>query len=143
MAQAWIDRPDELKALDADRVAHPDWFQSHRMLGGVCYVDLFAGDLQGIRARIPYFRELGLTYLHLMPLFRSPAGDNDGGYAISSYREVNPALGTMEELAELADRTAAQRHQPRVGFRVQPHGTRAHLGASRPERETRSTRNTT
>jgi amylosucrase len=102
MAQSWIGRPDELKALDADRVAHPDWFQSCRMLGGVCYVDLFAGDLQGIRARIPYFRELGLTYLHLMPLFRSPAGDNDGGYAISSYREVNPALGTMPELVELA-----------------------------------------
>jgi amylosucrase len=102
MAQAWIARPDELKALDSERDAHPDWFQSHQMLGGVCYVDLFAGNLQGIRDRIPYFRELGLTYLHLMPLFRSPAGDNDGGYAISSYREVNAALGTIEELAQLA-----------------------------------------
>jgi amylosucrase len=55
-----------------------------------------------VQARIPYFRELGLTYLHLMPLFAAPADNSDGGYAVSSYREVNPALGTMEQLASLA-----------------------------------------
>ena len=102
MAQAWLARPAELKALDAEREAHPAWFQSNQMVGGVCYVDLFAGDLNGIRAKIPYFKEMGLTYLHLMPLFRGPDGPNDGGYAISSYREVNPALGTMEQLAALS-----------------------------------------
>ena len=37
-----------------------------------------------------------------MPLFEVPTGDNDGGYAVSSYRKVDPRLGTMEELAELA-----------------------------------------
>lgn len=102
LAQSWIDRPEELKNLDQEREANPDWYQSHYMLGGVCYVDLFAGDLEGIRARIPYFKELGLTYLHLMPLFQMPPGENDGGYAISSYREVNPPLGTMDDLAALA-----------------------------------------
>jgi amylosucrase len=102
LAQSWIDRPADLKQLDEQREAAPDWFQSHRMLGGVCYVDLFAGDLSGICKRIPYFKELGLTYLHLMPLFRAPEGENDGGYAISSYREVNPALGTMQQLSDLA-----------------------------------------
>lgn len=100
--QMWVERPDELKALDVMREADPHWYQSHRMVGAMCYVDRFAGNLAGIRQRIPYFTELGLTYLHLMPLFRAPEGDNDGGYAVSSYREVNPALGTMEELAELA-----------------------------------------
>jgi amylosucrase len=102
MAQAWMERPQELKRLDAAREADPLWFQSNRMLGGVCYVDLFARDLAGIRARLPYFKELGLTYLHLMPLFKAPEGENDGGYAVSSYREVNPALGTLEQLKELA-----------------------------------------
>jgi amylosucrase len=102
LAQSWSERPDDLKSLDASREDHPDWFQSNQMLGGVCYVDLFAGDLSGIRSKIPYFKELGLTYLHLMPLFRSPDGENDGGYAVSSYREVNPALGSMAQLAELA-----------------------------------------
>lgn len=102
LAQAWIDRPPELKALDLAREEQPDWYQSHQMLGGVCYVDLFAGNLAGIRAKIPYFKELGLTYLHLMPLFKMPPGENDGGYAISSYREVDPPLGTMAELSALA-----------------------------------------
>ena len=101
-AAAFSERPVALKALDQKRLDEPHWFQSEQMLGAVCYVDLFAGNLQGIRERIPYFEELGLTYLHLMPLFRSPEGENDGGYAVSSFREVNPALGTMEELAALA-----------------------------------------
>ena len=100
---AWISRPNELKKLDTERETQPDWFQDYRMLGGVCYVDLFAGDLSGIRKKIPYFKELGLTYLHLMPLFKCPEGENDGGYAISSYREVDPKLGTMKDLRTLAD----------------------------------------
>ena len=102
LAQSWIERPAELKELDRARQANPDWYQSNQMVGGVCYVDLFAGDLKGLRRRIPYFKELGLTYLHLMPLFDSPQGENDGGYAISSYREVNPNLGTLDELTDLA-----------------------------------------
>ncbi|MCE1255162.1 MAG: alpha-glucosidase C-terminal domain-containing protein [Anaerolineae bacterium] len=102
MTQAWIERPEALKDLDKSRQQHPDWFLSNQMLGAVCYVDLFAGNLAGIRRSIPYFKELGLTYLHLMPLFRAPAGENDGGYAISSYREVEPSLGSFEELTMLA-----------------------------------------
>ncbi|WP_431779560.1 amylosucrase [Microbacterium aurantiacum] len=101
-AASWGARPLELKALDERREEDPEWFQSERMLGGVCYVDRYAGSLAGIREKIPYFQELGLTYLHLMPLFDSPEGNSDGGYAVSSYRRVNPALGTMAELTELA-----------------------------------------
>ena len=99
-ADAFIARPPVMHTLDASRDAR--WFQSERMVGGVCYVDLYAGNLQGIRERIPYFQELGLTYLHLMPLFLTPSSQNDGGYAVSSFREVRPQLGTMEELTELA-----------------------------------------
>lgn len=102
-AAMWLARPASLKALDAGRESDRSWFQAEKMLGGVCYVDLFGGNLAGIRAKLPYFQELGLTYLHLMPLFACPAGENDGGYAVSSYREVNPALGSLAELAALAD----------------------------------------
>jgi amylosucrase len=100
--EAWAARPDDLKALDVQRESQPLWFQSEQMLGGVCYVDLYAGNLKGIEASIPYFKELGLRYLHLMPLFLCPEGNSDGGYAVSSYREVNPALGTMADLKALA-----------------------------------------
>ena len=101
-AASWNARPLELKSRDDLRERDPGWYLSNRMLGGVCYVDRYAGDLQGVRDSIPYFQELGLTYLHLMPLFESPEGNSDGGYAVSSYRHVNPALGTMDDLAALA-----------------------------------------
>lgn len=101
LARSWLGRPADLKELDGRREADPLWFQSNRVLGGVCYVDLFAGDLAGIRASIPYFQELGLTYLHLMPFFKTHAGENDGGYAVSSYREVQSELGSMDELTSL------------------------------------------
>ena len=102
LARSWFARANDLRALDQAREQNPLWFQSNQMLGGVCYVDLFANDLEGIRSKIPYFKELGLTYLHLMPLFKAPEGENDGGYAVSSYRDVHPPLGTMDQLASLA-----------------------------------------
>jgi amylosucrase len=102
IARSWKERPADLKTIDVEREGNSDWFQSNRMLGGVCYVDRYAGDLEGVRARIPYFKELGLTYLHLMPLFLAPEPHSDGGYAVSSYRDVNPRLGTMVQLRELA-----------------------------------------
>ena len=98
----WQQRPTSLKQQDAEHELNPAWFTTEKMVGGVCYVDLFAGNLQGIIRRIPYFQELGLTYLHLMPLFKCPEGQSDGGYAVSSYREVNPAIGTIEDLRQVA-----------------------------------------
>jgi len=101
LAKSWVERSEELKELDLKRETDPQWFQSEQMVGAVCYVDLFAGDINGLLEKIPYLKELGVTYLHLMPLFKSPDGENDGGYAISSYREINPSIGTMNELINL------------------------------------------
>jgi amylosucrase len=100
--ESWIERTTELIDLDDEREKDPLWFQSNQMLGGVCYVDLFVGNLKSLREKIPYFKELGLTYLHIMPPYLVPEKDNDGGYAVSSYRELNPALGTIQDLTELA-----------------------------------------
>ena len=108
MAQASFERPADLRELDRQREQNPLWFQSNQVLGGVCYVDLFAGNLEGIRSKIPYFKELGLTYLHLMPLFKMPEPENDGGYAVSSFREVHPPLGSMAELALLSRELRAE-----------------------------------
>ena len=100
--KSWLERDSELKKLDKAREMDPDWYLSNQMLGGVCYVDRYAKNLAGIKAKIPYFKELGLTYLHLMPLFKSPKPLNDGGYAVSSYREVDEELGTLQDLKDLA-----------------------------------------
>ena len=102
MARLWFSRPQDLRQLDSAREENLRWFESNQMLGAVCYVDRFAGNLKGIQSRIPYFKEMGITYLHLMPLFKAPEGENDGGYAVSSYRELKPALGSMQELNVLA-----------------------------------------
>ncbi|MGB0743639.1 MAG: alpha-amylase family glycosyl hydrolase, partial [Opitutales bacterium] len=101
-ANSWLERPEELRQLDIRRENDPNWYLSERMVGGSLYVDLFSQDLNQLLDKIPYFKDLGLTYIHLMPLFRDREGNSDGGYAISDYRNVDPELGTMEELRELA-----------------------------------------
>ena len=115
--EAWQERPADLKRQDAEREQTPDWFASHQMLGGVCYADLWAGGFKGVQAQIPYLRdELGLTYLHLMPPYRCPQPHNDGGYAVSSYRETDPALGTMDELRALCTQLRKQGISPVLDF---------------------------
>jgi len=103
-AQKWIDRPVKFKKQDELRENDTGWYTDSSMMGMMCYVDLFAGDLEGIEEKIPYLNELGINYLHLMPLFKVPEEENDGGYAVSSYRGVNPRLGTMKQLKKLAAR---------------------------------------
>jgi len=102
VAAGYAVRPAGLRLLDMRRQAQPDWFQQPDMLGYVCYADRFAGRLAAVADHIPYLKELGVTYLHLMPLLAPRSGPNDGGYAVADYRAVNPALGTMADLAELA-----------------------------------------
>ncbi|QDS96727.1 Amylosucrase [Roseimaritima multifibrata] len=102
-AEAWAHRSPVLREVDHQRINDPDWFTSEKMVGGALYVDLFSDNLGRLRESIGYFQELGLTYLHLMPLFAVRPGNNDGGYAISNYRSVDPRLGTMEDLRLLAD----------------------------------------
>ncbi len=72
------------------------------MVGYACYADRFAGTLEGVRAHIDYLRELGVTYLHLMPVLQPREGDNDGGYAVADYRAVRSDLGTVDDLRTLA-----------------------------------------
>ncbi len=98
----WLSRPDELYQLDMRRENDPGWYLSERMVGGSLYVDRFAGDLNTLRDKIPYLKDLGLTYLHLMPLFASRPGNSDGGYAISDYRSVDVRLGSIDDLCALA-----------------------------------------
>ena len=98
----WTERPEKLKKMDRAREECPDWYKGHEMVGMLMYVKAFAGNLQGVRAKLDYIAECGVNYLHLMPLLESPEGRSDGGYAVSDFRKVQPELGTMEDLAELA-----------------------------------------
>ncbi len=101
VGKAYAERPSSLRHLDLQRVHQPDWFQKSGMIGYVAYTERFAGDLAGVHEKISYLNELGVTYLHLMPLLKPRPGANDGGYAVMDYRQVRDELGTMSELAEL------------------------------------------
>jgi maltose alpha-D-glucosyltransferase/alpha-amylase len=53
------------------------------------------GDLKGVRAKLDYLQWLGVDCLVLSPIFRSPW--RDGGYDVSDYTAVHPALGDLAE----------------------------------------------
>ena len=67
------------------------------------YCKGFAGTLQGLQERLHYFQELGINLVHVMPILRCPEGSSDGGYAVSDFREINPEVGTLEDVRQLAD----------------------------------------
>lgn len=100
-------RSHDLHQRDRERVLEPDWFQQPNTVGYVCYTDLFAKNLKGLKKRIQYLEDLGVTYLHLMPILKPRPGANDGGYAVMDYRALREDLGTMKELRATADKLHA------------------------------------
>ena len=57
------------------------------------------GDFQGIIKRLPYLEKLGIDCIWLCPVYRSPQDDN--GYDISDYCDVDPMFGTVADMEEL------------------------------------------
>ena len=57
------------------------------------------GDIQGIISRLDYLKDLGVDALWISPMYCSPQDDN--GYDISDYRNIDPMFGTMEDMEEL------------------------------------------
>ncbi len=96
------DRTEDLKQLDEMRAADPNWFRTNDMLGMMLYVDAFAGDLKGMREKLPYLQDCGVNCLHLMSLLDCPAKDTDDGHEVVDFRKVRSNLGTMEDLRDLA-----------------------------------------
>ena len=96
-------RRQQLKKRDELREKNPDWFKKNDMLGMMLYIDNFAGNLQGVKEKLPYLESCNVNCIHLMPFLDSPKGRSDGGYAVADFRKVKPELGTMEELSELSD----------------------------------------
>lgn len=102
MAQQYIRRPEELRQLDLAREKDYNWFLSQQWVGMALYCKGFAGNLKGLRERLHYFQELGVNLVHVMPIMRCPEGSSDGGYAVNDFREINPEVGTLEDLQQLS-----------------------------------------
>lgn len=67
------------------------------------------GDLRGLTQRLDYLQWLGVSGLWLMPVTRSQ--DQDHGYAVTDYRDIDPDYGTLEDFDELI----RQAHQRGMG----------------------------
>ena len=65
------------------------------------YVEHFNKDIKGLQEKIPYFKKLGINFLHLMPITTRPKDESDGGYAVNNYLEVDKKYGSKEDLLEL------------------------------------------
>ena len=63
------------------------------------------GDLNGIRQKLPYLKELGIDFIWLNPIYASPNVDN--GYDISDYQAIHPDFGTMSEFEQLLEEAHA------------------------------------
>ena len=57
------------------------------------------GDLRGVIGKLDYLQKLGVDYIWMTPFFVSP--QNDNGYDVEDYYNIDPRYGTMEDLEEL------------------------------------------
>ncbi|MGD9622838.1 MAG: glycoside hydrolase family 13 protein [Mycolicibacterium sp.] len=84
--------------------AAPPWWQTAVVYQ--VYIRSFAdgngdgvGDIQGVRARLPYLGRLGVDAIWINPWYPSPMAD--AGYDVADYRDIEPAYGTLDEAQEL------------------------------------------
>jgi amylosucrase len=93
------ERSASLKKLDKNKY----WYFDPSVIGMTIYTDHLAKDFKDLINKIPYFKELGVTFIHLMPLLKPRSGENDGGYAVESFRDVNPKLGSKADFIKLLE----------------------------------------
>jgi amylosucrase len=91
-------REKALLKRDEEKAQKGIWYLSNELAGMSLYVDRFAGNLKSMPEKLPYLEDLGVNFLHVMPIFESPAGESDGGYAVSDFRKVDERFGTLEDL---------------------------------------------
>ncbi|MCD8337157.1 MAG: alpha-amylase family protein [Lachnospiraceae bacterium] len=107
MEQFYLERDAKLRDRDHVREAEAEagsaWYKGNDLLGMMLYVDNFAGTLKGVEERLDYIQKCNVNVLHLMPFLKTEKGKSDGGYAVSDFRRVNDELGTMKDLAHLAN----------------------------------------
>ncbi|BCG58815.1 alpha,alpha-phosphotrehalase [Paenibacillus sp. URB8-2] len=58
------------------------------------------GDIRGLLEKLDYLQDLGIDIIWLQPVYVSP--QNDNGYDVADYCEIDPQFGTMEDFDELA-----------------------------------------
>ncbi len=57
------------------------------------------GDIKGVTDKLDYLKKLGIDYIWLTPFFVSP--QNDNGYDVADYYNIDPSYGVMDDVEEL------------------------------------------
>jgi len=80
-----------------------NWIHSSKTVGMMLYVDRFSDDIKGLINKLDYLVDLGITLIHLMPVLKPRAGENDGGYAVQNYRDIDPRIGSLDDFMKMVD----------------------------------------
>ena len=109
---------------DVERCIEPDWDQlpvnEFGPDGDIVRWKFFGGSLDGIREKLGYLKELGVTVLYLNPIFRARSTHR---YDTSNYMEIDPVLGDEAAFTKLAWEARA------YGIRIILDGVFNHCGA--------------
>ncbi len=89
-------------------------------IGGYLNMDYFGGDFEGIRQKLPYLHQMGVTYIYLNPIFEAHANHR---YNTADYLKADPLLGTNEEFSALCAEAKE------YGIRIILDGVFSHTGA--------------
>lgn len=106
-------------------VLHCDWneppmyYQDPDTKNIVTY-DYFGGDIQGVREKLGYLKDLGISVIYFNPIFKSRANHH---YDTADYHQVDPMFGTNEEFAQLC----AEARE--MGIRIILDGVFSHTGS--------------
>ena len=122
---AYVNRKDSLKEIDKKRELAKDWYLDQKWVATMLYVDLYAGSIKEMENHLPYLKELGVNYVHLMPLLEPREGQADGGYAVKNFRKVNTKLGDNDDLIALIDKMHAEDQIIAIDF-VMNHTAKEH-----------------
>lgn len=125
---SYLERKDSLKELDLIREKQKDWHLDQKWIATMFYVDLYAGNIKSIENHLNYLKELGINYVHLMPLLEPREGQADGGYAVKDFRKVNPKLGNNQELVDLIEKMHQEDQIVAIDF-VMNHTAKEHQWA--------------
>lgn len=101
METAKVKRRPELRQLDKNG---NDWYLSEQTVGMMLYLDKFCRGFQEFEEKIEYLSELGISYVHFMPLLKAREGNSDGGYAVADYLNVDNRFGTTKEFIRVVQK---------------------------------------
>ncbi|MDR1262123.1 MAG: glycoside hydrolase family 13 protein [Oscillospiraceae bacterium] len=115
-------------SIPEGRFLHNDWYDAPGMgidPGSHDYHarDFYGGTLEGVRLKLPYLAELGVTCLYLNPIFEAPSNHR---YDTTDYLKIDPMLGTEHDLVSLCESACG------YGIRVMLDGVFSHVGSTSP-----------